>query len=172
MKFLLCTGISPVLNLRFSPSFSTIMWDPPPTIGVLSNLSYHLTVTNMNTGVVIIDTNTTDTSYTIPSVQYCIKYRAGVTPFAQDQRGETKILVERIPGGECVMYYCFIVLSAYAYTCILLDYYKLMNLSQAVVISSNSATSPVINVTFNLLLEVNDCSTIIFNCYDTQLPIP
>ena len=35
-----------------------------------------------------------------------------------------------------------------------LDYYKLMDLSQDVVINSSSITSPVITVVFNLLLKV------------------
>ena len=65
------TGIGPVLNLRFSPTFSTIMWDPPSTAGVLSGLTYHLTVTNMNTGVVIINTSTTDNSYPLSSLLFC-----------------------------------------------------------------------------------------------------
>ena len=38
------------------------MWAHPPAIG---DLTYHLTVTNMNTGVVIINTTTTDNSYTL-----------------------------------------------------------------------------------------------------------
>ena len=69
-KLLIHPGIGPVLNLRFSPSFSTIMWDPPSIAGVLSGLTYHLTVTNMNTGVVIINTTTTATNYSITDSQF------------------------------------------------------------------------------------------------------
>ena len=34
-----CTGIGPVVNVRFTPSFSAVLWDPPATAGVLSGLS-------------------------------------------------------------------------------------------------------------------------------------
>ena len=96
-----CTGIGPVLNLRFSPTFSTIMWDPPSTAGVLSDLTYHLTVTNMNTGVVIINTNTTDTSYLLGLVQFCTFYTASVTALSLEQKGDTMSIMERIPEGDC-----------------------------------------------------------------------
>ena len=94
-------GIGSVLNLKFSqPSFSTIMWDPPPTAGVLSGLTYHLTVTNMNTGVVIINTTTTDTSYPLSSVQLCTYYNASVTAFSQDHSSDAETVIKRIPGGK------------------------------------------------------------------------
>ena len=75
------------------------MWDPPPTVGVLSNLTYHLTVTNMNTGVVIINTTTTDTSYTVGDLKLCIFYNASVAAASQDQSGDAKFIKQRIPGG-------------------------------------------------------------------------
>ena len=93
-------GIGPVLNLGFNESFSTIMWDPPQTAGVLSGLTYHLTVTNMNTGVVIINTNTTETSYPLSSVQYCTFYNASVTAFSPEQNGDTMDIIKKTPGGE------------------------------------------------------------------------
>ena len=97
---LIHTGIGLVLNLRFSPSFSTIMWDPPPTAGVLSGLTYHLTVTNMNTGVVIINTTTTDTSYVLGSVQLCTTYTASVRAFSQHYTSDSAVTVDRTPGGN------------------------------------------------------------------------
>ena len=104
-NYILCpfivTGIGPVLNLRFSPSFSAIMWDPPPTVGVLSNLTYHLTVTNMNTGVVIINTNTTDTSYLLGSIPFCTFYNASVTALSLEQKGDTMGIMRNTPGGGC-----------------------------------------------------------------------
>ena len=95
------TGIGPVLNLRFSSSFSTIIWDPPSTVGVLSDLSYHLTVTNMNTGVETINTTTTDTSYSLGSLPFCTFYNASVTAFSLEQKGDTMGIMEETPGGEC-----------------------------------------------------------------------
>ena len=97
---LIHTGIGPVLNLRFSPSFSTIMWDPPSTAGVLSDLTYHLTVTNMNTGVVIINTTTTDTSYPLGSIQFCTTYTASVISTSQDYTSDSVAITDRVPGGK------------------------------------------------------------------------
>ena len=94
------TGIGRVHNLRFSPLFSTIIWDPPPTVGVLSGLTYHLTVTNMNTGVVIINTTTTDTSYPLVSIQLCTTYTASVTSTSQDYTSDSAVTIDRTPGGN------------------------------------------------------------------------
>ena len=100
-----CTGIGPVLNLRLSSTFSTIMWEPSLTVGVLSGLTYHLIVTNMNTGVVIINTNTTETSYPLGSLLLCTFYNACVTAFSLEQKGDTTSIMGRIPGGECDIYW-------------------------------------------------------------------
>ena len=98
---LIHTGIGRVLNLRFNPTFSTIIWDPPSTAGVLSGLTYHLTVTNMNTGVVIINiTTTTDTSYVLGSIQYCTFYNASVTPMLQGCTGDSEVIIDRTPESK------------------------------------------------------------------------
>ena len=76
------------------------MWDPPPTVGVLSGLTYHLTVTNMNTGVVIINTTTTDTSYPLGSIQRCTFYHASVTSMSLDYTGDSVAIIDRVPGGK------------------------------------------------------------------------
>ena len=103
---LIHTGIGPVLNLRFSPTFSTIMWDPPSTAGVLSGLTYHLIVIKMNRGVVIINTTTTETSYPLSSVQRCTLYGTSVTAFSLEQKGDTMSIMEGTPGGECDIHWC------------------------------------------------------------------
>ena len=95
-------GIGHVLNPRFDTAFTTVMWDPPQTAGVLSNLSYHLIVTNMNTGVVIINTTTTDTSYSLGSTQFCLDYRVYVVAFSSQYRGGSTIIEERTPGSEYI----------------------------------------------------------------------
>ena len=77
------------------------MWDPPPTVGILSNLTYHLTVSNRNTGVVIINTTTTGTSYPLSSVQFCTVYNASVTAFSLELKGDTMDIMTKTPGGEC-----------------------------------------------------------------------
>ena len=93
------TGIGPVLNLRFSSSFATIMWDPPQTVGVLSNLTYHLTVTT-NTGVVIINTTTTDTTHAIIYPQLCVDYAVCVAAFSPEYRGRSVFIRKRTPGSK------------------------------------------------------------------------
>ena len=65
------------------------MWDPPSTLGVLNNLTYHLIVTNMNTGLVIINTTTTDNSYSLGPLLFCTFYNASVTAFSLEQKGDT-----------------------------------------------------------------------------------
>ena len=77
------------------------MWDPPSTAGVLNNLTYHLTVTNMNTGVMIINTTTTDNSYPLGLVLFCTFYNASVAAFSLDQKGDTMSIIKGTPGGEC-----------------------------------------------------------------------
>ena len=75
------------------------MWDPPPTAGVLSNLTYHLTVTNMNTGVVIINTTTSETSYTVGVLKKCAFYTASIAAASLHQSGDAVFIKQRIPGG-------------------------------------------------------------------------
>ena len=94
------TGVGQVLNLRFSPLLDTIMWDSPPTTGVLSILSYQLTVINMITSQVIVSTTTTDTNYTLPQLTPCQEYMANVTASSSEHQGETVVTVQRAPGGE------------------------------------------------------------------------
>ena len=65
----------------------------------------------MNTGVVIINTTTTSTSHPI-DLQNCINYKASVTPFLQDYKGDAAVIMKNTPGGgkSCgVQYYntCF-----------------------------------------------------------------
>ena len=77
------------------------MWEPPLTVGVISNLTYHLTVTNMNTGVMIINTNTTETRFTVGTViKLCTRYTASVTAFSQSQKGDTENIIKETPGSE------------------------------------------------------------------------
>ena len=101
MGTFISTGIAGVNNLRFCPSFKTIMWDPPPNFGVLGGLSYHLTVTNMNTGVVIINTTITDTSYRVGVTQPCTNYSASVTAFSGEYTGVSTSIIDSFRGGEC-----------------------------------------------------------------------
>ena len=64
----------------------------------MSGLTYHLTVTNMNTGVMIINTTTTSTSHPI-GLQNCSSYNASVAAFLQDHRGDAEVTMVRTPGG-------------------------------------------------------------------------
>ena len=49
--------------MRFTPSFSAVLWDPPATAGVLSGLSYIVIVMNINTSDMVVDEVTTNTNY-------------------------------------------------------------------------------------------------------------
>ena len=93
------TGIGPVVNVRFSPSFSTVLWDPPATAGVLSGLSYIVIVMNNNTGQMIVNDTTTNTIYPLPVLQPCQYYTANVTAFSSQHRSESVVTGQR-QGGE------------------------------------------------------------------------
>ena len=95
-------GIGQVKNLKFSPSFSNISWEPPLAAGILGTLSYYLTVTNVNIGQVIINTTTTGTSYPIDSPNYCTHYNASVTAFSVDltSKGDTVDTADKTPGSK------------------------------------------------------------------------
>ena len=93
-------GIGHVGNLRFSPLFTAIMWDPAPTASVLDDLYYQLTVTNMNTSEIVIDNTTTTTTYTLPAVQRCQYYTANVTAFLAEYHGDSVTAKKRTQGGS------------------------------------------------------------------------
>ena len=96
------TGIGPVLNLRFNPSFSTIMWDPPSTAGVLGNLYYHVTLMNNVSSELIISETTDNTYYPLPALQRCQYYTTNVTAFSSEYHGDSVVYGQRAPGGVCV----------------------------------------------------------------------
>lgn len=105
------------------------MWDPPPTAGVLS-LTYHLTVTNTNTGVVIINTTTAMTNYlVIGSLQYCTVYTASVTPFLQGHKGNIEVIAAKTPGGELYAWENMSIkynILAIHYSLFMQGYYKIL----------------------------------------------
>ena len=90
----------PVVNVRFTPSFSAVQWDPPATAGVLSGLSYIAIVMNNNTGQVIVSDTTTNTIYPLPVIKSCQYYTANVTAFSSQHNGVSKMTGQRAPGGE------------------------------------------------------------------------
>ena len=97
---LVSTGIGPVLNLRFNPSFSQVLWDPPSTAGVLSNLYYRVIVKNND---LLISNTTNSTHYPITHmVQRCHEYTANVTAFSSEYHGDSVIYDEKPLGGVCV----------------------------------------------------------------------
>ena len=110
------TGVGRVLNLRFSSSFSHVLWDPPSTAGILSDLKYHVTVKN---NVLLISNTTNNTYYPITSmVQRCHEYTASVTAFSSEYHGDSVVNKEKPPGGVCVcvcVYVCVCVSTCYIY---------------------------------------------------------
>ena len=93
------TGIGPVINVRFSVSFISLLWDPPATAGVLSGLSYIVIVMNSNTGQVVVSDTTTNTNYPLPPLPSCQYYTANVTAFSSQHRSESVVIGQR-QGGE------------------------------------------------------------------------
>ena len=83
--------------MRFTDTFSAVLWDPPATAGVLSGLSYIVILMRMNSSeVVIVNAITSNTNYPLPVIKY---YTADVTAFSS-HRSESVVTGQRIPGGE------------------------------------------------------------------------
>ena len=86
-----CTGIGRVLNLRFNPTFTQVLWDPPPTAGVLSDLYYHVTLMNIVNSELILNETTHNTNYPLPALQRCQYYTASVTAFSSTYHGDSVV---------------------------------------------------------------------------------
>ena len=89
--------------MRFTPSFSAVLWDPPATAGVLSGLSYIVIVMNNNTGQLIVSATTTNTNYQLPknAIQPCQYYTANVTAFSSEHHSDSVVTAgQRTQGGE------------------------------------------------------------------------
>ena len=93
-------GIGPVVNVRFTDTFSAVLWDPPATAGVLSGLSYIVIVMNNNTGQVIVNTTTTNTIYPLPVLHPCMYYTANVTAFSSQHYSDTAFTGQEFSGSE------------------------------------------------------------------------
>ena len=98
------TGIGPVVNVRFSVSFISLLWDPPATAGVLSSLSYIVIVMNNNTGQVVVSDTTNNTIYPLPPLPSCQYYTANVTAFSSQHCSEGVVIGQR-QGGELIQEY-------------------------------------------------------------------
>ena len=101
------TGIGRVLNLRFNPSFSQVLWDPPITAGELSNVYYQVTVTSNGSN----EANefkkiatTLNAYYNFPEAKRCRNYTASVTAFSSEYHGTTVTITQRTPGGMYNLY--------------------------------------------------------------------
>ena len=103
--------------MRFTDSFSALMWDPPATADVLSGLLYNVTVINNNTSqIIIIRTNTNKTHFLLPPhLQPCQYYTAEVTVFSSQHHNSTSIR-HKLSGGECSS--CSAIIIAMQFTMI------------------------------------------------------
>ena len=90
--------------MRFTPSFDAVLWDPPAT--TLSGLSYKVTTMNMNTGQVIVNETTKNTSCPLPDLQFCQYYTANVTAFSSEQQSASVEAGLRTPGGKYEVCLC------------------------------------------------------------------
>ena len=102
-----CTGIGHVRNLKFSPLFNQVLWDPPSTAGVLGGLKYQVTVTSNGSN----KTNefkkiatTLNTYYNFPEAKRCRYYTASVTALSSEYHGTAVTITQRTPGGMCNLY--------------------------------------------------------------------
>ena len=86
--------------MRFTDTFSDVLWDPPATAGVLSGLSYIVIVMNNNTGQVIVSDTTNNTIYPLPVLQLCQYYTANVTALSSQHRSDIVVTGQRVLGGE------------------------------------------------------------------------
>ena len=86
--------------MRFTDSFSSVLWDPPATAGVLSGLSYIVIVMNNNTGQVTVSDTTNNTNYPLPVLELCQYYTANVTAFSSQHHSDSVITGQRTPGGD------------------------------------------------------------------------
>ena len=152
------TGIGHVLNLRFNPSFTTILWDPPlSTAGLMSSLYYQVTVMNIDSGVIFINT-TTNSYYTLPDIQLCEYYTANVTVSSSGYHGDGVVFGQVTPGGmsfvtACVhvfvcvcVHACILVRKSYIVYFFLtsLDYYNVEVIKQEVAFNSKSSVKLII----------------------------
>ena len=97
---LYCTGIGQVRNVRFTSSLSDIQWDPPLT--GLSGLMYKVTAMDINTGQIVVNKTTSNTSCPLPPLISCQYYTVNVTAFSSQQQGDSVVTDLRPPGSECV----------------------------------------------------------------------
>ena len=151
------SAVGQVLKLRFSSSFNTIMWDPPPTAdGALkSHLSYQLTVINVITGQVIVSTTTTDTSYALPRIAPCQEYSASVTASSTVHQGESVVISQRSPGGELLKLVSVRILIWMLLNPVHAEVYKVVNVSQEVVVNNELEGNPsFVAVIFRVELQV------------------
>ena len=99
------TGIGQVRNLRFTDSFSDILWDPP--FAAHSGLLYKVTMMNTNTGQIIVNEITNNTSSPLPPLELCKNYIVNVTAFSSQQQGDSVVTGLSLPGSErvgCVLH--------------------------------------------------------------------
>ena len=131
--------------MRFTPSFSAVLWDPPASAGVLSGLSYIVIVMNNNTGQVIVSATTTNTNYTLPVLQLCQYYTANVTAFSSEHHSDSVFAGQRTPGGENSNFLIPIFIIIH-----FLVLYDLTSVSQLPVTILNSTHC---NVTFAIIIK-------------------
>ena len=94
-------GIGTVVNMRFTDSFSAVLWDPPATAGVLSGLFYRVIVMNNNSGQVIVSATTNNSIYPLPGAPIsCQYYTANVTAFSVEYYSESVVIGQRANGGK------------------------------------------------------------------------
>ena len=104
------TGISPMVKLQLFIKGS-LTWSPPSfysnDIPQGSITTYHVIVKSQD-GFVIVDDNTTDTFYQLPSnfIEYCNIYTASVTAFIEQYSSLVTTTTEENTGSKIILIIC------------------------------------------------------------------
>ena len=119
------TGIGQVRNVRFTSSLSDVQWDPPLT--ALSGLMYEVTTMDMNTGQIVVNETTSNTSSPLPPLQFCQNYIVNVTAFSSQQQGDSVATDLRPQGSE------YVGCVSHCVSFRVIDYYQFKTMSQDIV---------------------------------------
>ena len=147
-------GISPVNYLDLDSTRDIpLIWSPPSfysdDIRQDSIPTYHVYVKNQN-GSVLVDDNTTDTYYQLPSnlTEYCDIYTASVTAFMEQYSSLFKTITEQYTGSKIII----IIHSIYYHN--ILD--CTIDILSHVVIFNNSVNSSIIQIQFTIKVRINE----------------
>ena len=108
---------------------------------------YKVTTMNVNTGQIVVNETTNNTSSPLPPLQFCQNYIVNVTVFSSQQQGDSVVTDLRLPGSECVG--C--VLLCVSECVYFIDHYQFKTISTKIIFRESSAAE------FLVTLRVTVC---------------